>query len=347
MSSQVVHAAPGGPPTGAGPADAGTAVDTRRMTGGRWASFLGRRLVRLVISLLVLVTATFAMIHLIPGDPVAAALGEQATPAMIVARRHELGLDRPILLQYFSYMRDVVTLKFGESITTESSVSTLILQRFPNTLRLAIPAFLLVVVLALPIGLLTAVRTRGGRGRFARPVFVGLTGVLNSIPDYVLATLLSVIFVVGLKAFPAAGDQGVSSYVLPLAALVVGPAASLSRIVRVEAMKVLDAEYIRAAKARRLPTLLRYWRHVLPNMATASLTFGAMILSGLIAGTVLVENVFGWPGVGTVISQAVVQKDYPTIQGVLLVLGAAVLLLNLVVDLVLAVLDPRSRVGEL
>jgi peptide/nickel transport system permease protein len=320
---------------------------TRRPAGGRWIVFLGRRLVRLVISLLVLVTATFAMIHLIPGDPVAGALGEGATPALIAARTHELGLDRPILAQYWSYLHDVVTLKFGESITTESSVSTLILQRFPNTLRLAIPAFVIVVLLALPIGLLMAIRTRGGRGRIARPVFVGITGLLNSIPDYVLATLLSVIFVVGLKALPAAGDVGFSSYILPLAALVVGPAASLSRIVRVEALKVLDAEYVRAARARRLPTLLRYWRHVLPNMATASLTFGAMILSGLIAGTVLVENVFGWPGVGTVIAQAVVQKDYPTIQGVLLVLGAAVLLLNLIVDLVLAVLDPRSRVGEL
>lgn len=300
-----------------------------------------------MVSLLILLTATFGMIHLIPGDPVAAALGPSASPPLVAQRTHELGLDRPILTQYWSYLHDVVTLHFGESITTESSVSTLILQRFPNTLRLAVPAFILVVVLALPIGLLTAVRTRGGRGRTTRRAFVGLTGLLNSIPDYVLATLLSVIFVVGLKALPAAGDQGLRSYVLPVIALVVGPAASLSRIVRVEALKVLDTEYIRAARARRLPMLLRYGRHVLPNMVTASLTYGSLILSGLIAGTVLVENVFGWPGVGTVISQAVVQKDYPTIQGVLLVLGATVLFMNLVVDLVLGLLDPRSRVGEL
>jgi peptide/nickel transport system permease protein len=166
------------------------------------------------------------------------------------------------------------------------------------------------------------------------------------VPDYVLATLLSVLFVVGIQLFPAAGDEGLSSYVLPVTALVVGPAASLARIVRVEALKVLDAEYVRAAKSRRLPVRLRYWRHVLPNMLTASLTFGTLILSGLVAGTVLVENVFGWPGVGTVISQAVIQKDYPTVQGVLLVLGAAVLLLNMIVDVLLGVLDPRSRVGE-
>jgi peptide/nickel transport system permease protein len=342
MSTDLVKSAGETPPADG----SGTPLAARRSAGGRWILFIGRRLVRLLVSLLILVTATFGMIHLIPGDPVAAALGSSATPAMITQRTHELGLDRPLLDQYVTYLHNVVNLDFGESITTESSVSTLIMQRFPSTLRLAIPAFIIVILLALPIGLLAAVRTRGGRGRVTRGVFVGLTGLLNSIPDYVLGTLLTLIFVIGVKAFPAAGDQGAAAYVLPIAALVVAPAASLSRIVRVEALRVLDAEYIRAAKARRLPPLLRYWRHVLPNMVTATLTYGSMILSGLIAGTVLVENVFGWPGVGTVISQAVVQKDYPTIQGVLLVLGAAVLLMNLIVDLALVALDPRSRVGE-
>jgi peptide/nickel transport system permease protein len=199
----------------------------------------------------------------------------------------------------------------------------------------------------MPVGLLTAVRTRGGQGRVTRSMFVNVTGVLNSIPDYVLGTLLTLVFVVTIPAFPAAGNEEPAAYVLPVLALVAAPAASLARIVRVEALKVLDAEYVRAAKARRLPTALRYWRHVLPNMLTASLTYGTMILAGLIAGTVLVENVFGWPGVGTVISQSVIQKDYPLIQGILLVLGAVVLVLNMIVDVVLGVLDPRSRMGEL
>lgn len=312
---------------------------------GPWVWFVGSRLLRLVVSLLVLVTATFVMVHLIPGDPVQAALGEQATPQLVELRRHELGLDLPLPTQYAHYLRGVLTGDLGSSIVTEAPVSDLLGTRFPNTLRLAVPAFVLVILIALPVGLLTAVRTRGGRGRVTRGVFVNLTGLFNSIPDYVMATILSVIFVVGLGLFPAAGLSGPRSYVLPVAALVVGPAASLARIVRVEALKVLDTEYVRAAKSRRLPPMLRYLRHVLPNMMTASLTFGTMILSGLIAGTVLVENVFGWPGVGTVISQAVVQKDFPLVQGVLLVLGTAVLLLNMVVDVLLGVLDPRSRIG--
>lgn len=341
MSTRLVEGSVAGPPVGGASGMART-----RFAGARWLRFVGRRLIRLVISLLILVSATFVMIHLIPGDPVQAALGDQATPQLVALRRHELGLDRPLLTQYLDYLRGVCTGDFGISIVTDAPVSQLLLTRFPNTLRLAIPAFVLVVLISLPVGLLTAVRTRGGRGRATRTAFVNITGLLNSIPDYVLATLLSVIFVIGLKALPAAGDDGFRSYILPIIALVAGPAASLSRIVRVEALKVLDAEYIRAAKARRLPTVLRYWRHVLPNMMTASLTFGAMILAGLIAGTVLVENVFGWPGVGTVIAQAVAQKDYPQVQGVLLVLGATVLVLNMIVDVILGILDPQSRMGR-
>jgi len=339
MSAQLA-----GEPDAGSPAGPAAGAATGRGVG-QWAFFVGRKLLRLVVSLLILVTATFIMVHLIPGDPVLAALGDQATPQLIALRRHELGLDLSLPAQYFHYLQGVVTGDFGRSIVTDAPVSQLLATKFPNTLGLAIPAFVLVVLIALPVGLLTAIRTRGGRGRVTRTLFVNITGLLNSIPDYVLATLLSLIFVVAIKAFPAAGNGTAASYVLPVAALVVGPAASLSRIVRVEALKVLDAEYIRAAKARRLPTLLRYWRHVLPNMLTASLTFGGMILAGLIAGTVLVENVFGWPGVGTVIAQAVIQKDYPLIQGILLVLGATVLILNMIVDFVLGVLDPRSRMG--
>lgn len=331
-------------PTMASAADQSSGGGWGRGTS-RWVAFLGRRLLRLVVSLLVLVTATFIMIHLVPGDPVLAALGDQATPGLVAQRRHELGLDSPLPVQYFRYLKGVLTGDFGRSIVTDAPVSDILATKFPNTLRLAIPAFVLVVLIALPVGLLTAIRTRGGQGKHTRTVFVNVTGLLNSIPDYVLATLLSVSFVVGIKAFPAAGNGTAASYVLPVVALVVGPAASLSRIVRVEALKVLDAEYIRAAKARRLPTPLRYWRHVLPNMMTASLTYGTMILAGLIAGTVLVENVFSWPGVGTVIAQAVIQKDYPQIQGIMLVLGATVLILNMIVDFVLGVLDPRSRIG--
>jgi peptide/nickel transport system permease protein len=194
MSAQAVEATPVGPAAGPPPRRS----SARAIAGGQWAWFVGRRLVRLVVSLLVLITATFVMVHLIPGDPVQAALGDQATPQLVALRRHALGLDRPLLSQYLSYLHGVITGDLGNSIVTNSPVSDLLRTRFPNTLRLAVPAFLLVILIALPVGLATAVRTRGGRGRFTRATFVNVTGLLNSIPDYVLATILSVIFVVGL-----------------------------------------------------------------------------------------------------------------------------------------------------
>lgn len=311
-----------------------------------WVRFLLRRVLRLVGSLLVLVTATFAMIQLLPGNPVRAALGQDATAAVVAARTHQLGLDRPLLDQYFSYLHGVVTGNLGISIVSSEPVSTILGSRIPATLSIALPAFVLVLLISLPLGLMMALRTRHGRGERARLLFIGTTGLVNSIPDFVWATLLSAILVVGLKLLPVAGDSGFNSHILPVVALTLGPTASLSRIVRVEATKVLESEYMQAARSRRLPWRLLYIRHALPNMITASLTFSGMILSGLIAGTVLVEKVFAWPGLGSEISQAVISKDYPLIQGILLILGAMVLAIHLIVDLVLGLLDPRSRITE-
>jgi peptide/nickel transport system permease protein len=313
---------------------------------GHWSNFLGRKLVRLVISVFLLVSATFVMVHLIPGDPVIASLGDQATPQLVATERHNLGLDKPLVIQYVSYFENLASGNFGKSIITSEKVSSLLRTRIPNTLGIALPAFLIMVGIAVPLGFLLALRTRGGRNEKLRSTFVGITGVLNSIPEFVVAVALSATMAVWLRILPVAGKNGLSSYILPVAALVIGPTATLSRIGRVEALRVLDANYILSARARRLPWRLLYIRHVLPNMATASLTYGGVLLGGLVAGTVLVENVFGWPGLGTAVAAAVVQKDYPVIQGVLLVLGGTVLVINMSVDILLGVLDPRSRIAE-
>jgi peptide/nickel transport system permease protein len=320
--------------------------EPRVRRGWYWFNFVARRVVRLIISVFILVSATFVMVHLIPGDPVRAALGDQAVPELVTLQNHELGLDKPLGIQYLDYFKNVAHGDLGKSIVSHDEVSSLLRTRLPNTLGIALPAFVIMIAISLPLGFVLALRTRGGRGERARSIFVGTTGVLNSIPEFVLATILSAIVAVWLELLPVAGKGGLSSYVLPVTALVIGPTATLSRIVRVEALKVLDADYIRSARARRLPNRLLYVRHVLPNMATASLTYGGLLLGNLVAGTILVENVFGWPGLGTVVAQAVVQKDYPVIQGVLLVMGGIVLIINMSVDLILGVLDPRSRIKE-
>jgi peptide/nickel transport system permease protein len=154
------------------------------------------------------------------------------------------------------------------------------------------------------------------------------------------------VFGVTLGWAPVAGRSGPGSYVLPVAALAVGPAAALARIVRVETLAVLQADYIRTARAKRLPARLVYFRHALPNALTATVTIGGLLLSSLIAGTVLVENVFAWPGLGSTIVQSILAKDYPVVQGVVLVYGLGVLLVNLAVDVALALLDPRSTIRE-
>jgi peptide/nickel transport system permease protein len=308
--------------------------------------FAAQRTVRLVISVFILITATFFMIQAIPGNPAADTLGQQATRQLIQLRTIQLGLNKPLLTQYWDYLAGVVHGHLGSSLISSEPVSTILAARTPPTLELAIPAFLIVILVSVPLGFLMALRTQNGRGERARVLFVAVTGLGNSIPDFVWATLFSVLFVVDLKLFPVAGDSGFASHVLPVAALVIGPAATLSRIVRVEALKVLDSDYVLAARGRRLPSWLLYFRHVLPNMLTAALTYTGMIFAGLIAGTVLVENVFAWPGLGTEVVQAVIDKDYPVIQGILLVLGTICLVTQLLVDVTLGVLDPRSRIRE-
>lgn len=311
-----------------------------------WTSFLVRRLTRLVISLYVLVTAAFAMIHLVPGDPVRAALGMTAPQSLVDARRHALGLDQPLLTQYFSYLGKVLTGDLGQSTATGLPVSQVIGERLPSTLVLAGLSFCVVMIVAIPLGIVMAALTHGGKRRGGELVFSGVTGFLAAIPEFLLAVGLVFVFSVTFPVLPVAGRTGPESYILPVLSLAVVPAAALARIVRVEALAVLDQDYIRTARSKRLPTRLIYLRHALPNMLTASLTIGGMLLTGLIAGTVLVEYVFAWPGLGNTIVSSINQKDYSLVQGIVLIYGSAVLLVNLLVDLLLGVFDPRSTVRE-
>lgn len=312
----------------------------------RWLTFAARRGVRLVVSLIVVLTASFAMIHLVPGDPVRAAVGMQAPPQLVAAKRHQLGLDKPIGQQYVDYVHGVVTGHLGTSLVSGEPVTDVIATRLPNTLVLAALAFLVVVVLAVPVGLGMAVLTRGDRHRGAELAYTTTSSLVGSMPGFVLAAVLTTVFAVESQLLPVAGKHGPSSYVLPVLSLALPAAAILSRIVRVEARTVLGEDYVRTARGKRLPARLVYLRHALPNMLTASLTVGGILLSGLVAGTLLVENVFSWPGLGTTVVQSVTGKDYAVVQAVVLVLGATVLLVNLVVDVVLALLDPRSTILE-
>ena len=308
--------------------------------------FLARRLGRLVVSLAVLITLAFAMIHMIPGDPVRAALGPKAPVSLVRARRHDLWLDRPLLAQFGHYLHGLFTGDLGTSIVTQIPVWDIISSRLPNTAALAGIAFVVIMGLSIPIGMVAAVLTRDGRRRGTDLAFTSVTGLLATVPEFLFGVGLVVLFAVTLHWLPVAGKEGPDSYILPVAALSVGSIAALARIVRAETMRVLGEDYIRTARSKQLPARILYLRHVLPNMLTGTLTLGGMLLAGLIGGTVLVENVFAWPGLGTIVVSSVTQEDYPVAQAIVLMLGATVLIINATVDLILGVLDPRSTIKD-
>lgn len=318
---------------------------------GWWARhptvwFVARRLARMLVSLSVLLVLSFAMIHLVPGDPVRGALGPTAPQSVVEKRRHQLGLDRPLPTQFTHYVGGVLTGDLGTSSTYNLPVSEVVAARLPNTARLAGLAWLVIMGVALPLGMVAAVLTRDGRRRGTELAFTSGTGLLATIPEFLLGVGLVYAFAVTLPWFPVGGQSGPTSYVLPVAALTIGSIAGLARIVRVEMLAVLGEDYMRTARSKRLPARLEYLRHALPNMLTATLTIAGLLLAGLVGGTVLVENVFAWPGLGTIVAEAVVRQDFALAQAVMLLLGVTVLLANLAVDVLLGVLDRRSTIRQ-
>ncbi len=328
---------------GQAPADR-SAVPRRALNP--WLAFLLRRLGRFLLSLFLLITAAWAIIHAIPGDPVRAALGPTAPQSLVDQERHSLGLDQPLLAQYWSFLQGTLTGHLGSSLSSQLPVTSVIASRLPATAEIAGLAFLVTMLVSVPLGMFAGASTGDERHPRTQLAFSAVTGTFAAIPEFLLGVGLVAVFAVSLNLLPVAGRTGPASFVLPVAALAIGPTVLLARIVRVETIRVLHQDYMRTARAKRLPRRLFYMRHALPNLLTSTLTVGGLILSGLIAGTVLVENVFAWPGMGTALVQSITQKDYPLVQGFALVYGAAVLLINLVVDVLIAMVDPRSTLRE-
>lgn len=311
-----------------------------------WVRFAVRRVGRLLVSLWVLITASFAMIHLIPGDPVRGALGPTAPADLVAARREALGLDDPLVVQYWHYLQGLVTGDLGTSLSSQLPVADVVAQRLPATLWLATLGFLAAVAVAIPLGVLMGVLTRRGHGRRTELAFTTSSVVIATVPDFLIGVALVYVFGVNLGWLPVAGNETPSAYVLPVIALAVGPAAILARILRVEMVSVLEADFVRTARAKRLRPRRVYLAHALPNAVTAALTVCGLLLGAMVAGTVLVENVFAWPGLGSTIVQSIQNKDYPVVQAIVLIYGLSVLVANTAVDVALALLDPRSMIRE-
>jgi len=308
--------------------------------------FVLNRLARAAISFVIVLLAAFFMVHLVPGDPVRAALGPTAPVATVDALREQLGLGQPLPDQFGHYLSGLLHGDLGISVTSQRPVATTLAERLPTTLVLALLAFLVAVGGAFPIGVASAVSARGGRHRILDLVVSGVLGFLVAIPNFLFAVLLIAGFGIGLAVLPPAGWGEPEQAVLPVLALAVGPLAYLARIVHVEMLRVLDEPYLTTARSKRLPARIVHLRHALPNIVAAALTAGGVVLVGLVAGTVLVETVFTVPGIGSTIVSSITAKDYPLIQGVVLVYALLVLGANLVVDLILVMLDPRSAIAQ-
>ena len=319
---------------------------SKRRPANPWLNFLVRRVVRTIVALWVIVTVAFLVLRCSGGDPVRNALGATASVDLINERRATLGLDKPLIVQYVNYIGGLFHGDLGVSILTGRAVSDIVFTRLPWTIVLALIAFVTIMVLSIPIGMAMAILTQGERHRGAELTFTAITGFFGNIPDYLVGVLLISVFAVNLKLFPVAGAGGPSSYVLPVLALSLSSICTLSRIARIQTLETLNDDYVRTARGKRLKPSRIYFRHVLPNMVSAVLVLGGNTLAMIMTGSVLIERVFNWPGIGTAFTNAITSRDYGIVQGLALVYGFLVLLVTLLVDIAVALIDRRSTMLE-
>ena len=304
--------------------------------------FLVGRLISLALVCLALVVATFLMVRLVPGDPARAVAGARASPIRVAEVRAQLGLTGSLAEQFLNYVRGLAHFDLGMSFLYGQPVSTIIEARLPNSAELAAASLILVMVLGVGSGILVGALTQDDRRPVLDAIFTAVTGVFASLPVFLIATILVFLFAVSLKLLPVASNESLASVILPALSIALLPAAALARIVRLETWGVLRQDYIRTARSKRLPARLLYGRHVLRNVLTSALTIGGVFFAQLVGGAIVVENIFAWPGMGTQLVDSVINHDYPVVEGITLVTGTAVVVVNAIIDVLLAMTDPRS-----
>ncbi len=301
--------------------------------------YFGQRVLYAIPALWLIVTMVFMLAHLVPGDPVAQMLGEGARVEDLQQLRHALGLDLPLLTQYGRYMLGVLHGNLGESFRFQQPVLKVVGSHYPATLELAIVALLICAAIAIPAGVLAAHR-RGERTDHAVGVLT-LFGL--SIPNFALGPILILVFSVMLGWLPVSGRGGILHLVLPAFTLGAALAAILTRMVRTSVIEELSADYIRTARAKGLSEPAVLFRHAFRNALIPILTILGLQFGTLLAGTIVTESIFAWPGIGRLAVQAIGARDYPLLQGCILLIAVSYVLVNLLTDFVYAVVDPRVR----
>ncbi len=286
-------------------------------------------------------TFVFLIIHLIPGDPIDLMLGETANQVDRQALRHQLGLDQPLWRQYMTFLQRMVQGDLGESLHNRRPVSTLIAERLPATASLAVAALCVSVGLAIPLGVLAAFRP--GSLLDTGSMILALLGV--SMPNFWLGPLLILIFSIQLDWLPVSGrgNGGLAYLILPAITLGTGMMAILTRMTRSSMMETLREDYIRTAAAKGLTTWTVVAKHALGNALIPLVTLIGLQGGALLAGAVITETIFAWPGLGDLTIRAIQQRDYPVVQGCVLVIALTYVVMNMFTDLLYAVVDPRIR----
>ncbi len=285
------------------------------------------------------VSIVFVLIHLVPGDPIAQMLGEGAPPADLVAVRHAYGLDAPLGTQYLRYWSGVLHGDLGRSLRYNESVTRLIVQRYPYTLQLTVASLLIAIVLSIPAGVRSALHRNRWDDRLLS--VVSLFGL--SFPNFALGPILILIFAIKFGWLPVSGAGSIANLVLPAITMGSALAAILTRMVRTSMLEELSQDYIRTARAKGLPERTVVYRHALRNAMIPVLTVLGLQFGALLAGAIVTEKIFSWPGIGRLTIDAISNRDYFLVQGCILAIGLTYVAVNFLTDVLYSVANPRIR----
>lgn len=298
-----------------------------------------QRLLYTLPALWLILTMVFLMIHIVPGDPVLQMLGQDARVEDLAQLRHSLGLDQPLGVQYVRYLAGLARGDWGRSVRFAAPVRPIVLERFPATLELSLAALAVCLAIAIPAGVFSA-RRRGSRADRATSV---LTLLGLSLPNFALGPILILVFSIEIGWLPVSGRGGISHLILPAATLGAALAAILTRMVRGSMIEELSSDYVRTARAKGISETAVLFRHAFPNALIPVITIVGLQFGSLLAGTIVTETIFSWPGIGRLAVQAISARDYPLLQGCILIISVSYVAVNLLTDLVYAIVDPRVR----
>jgi len=301
--------------------------------------YLMRRMIWLLVVVFLVSSAVFFMIHLIPGDPIDQILGENALPGKREELRRALHLDLPLHEQYLLYWRQLLRLDLGTSIYTQEKVWDIIKSKYPQTIKLACSSLALALLISLPLGIIAALRQNRLLDNLS--MVMALLGI--SLPSFWLGPLLVLLFSIKLNWLPPSGNQGWQSIILPSISLGTALAAILTRLTRASMLEVLREDYILAARAKGLPESRVILRHALKNALLPVLTILGLQFGSLLGGSVIVEEIFAWPGIGHEMINAIRTRDFPLVQGCILIIATTYVATTILTDILYALINPRIR----